>query len=68
MAHKEMTVAEYASAREIVPGTVRKAIKLGHALPGVISRRKFGNAHVLTVDPSKLKTKKPASKKAAKKK
>jgi uncharacterized membrane protein len=46
----KMTVNEYAEARGVGSSAVRKAIILGHALPGVVKREKFGNAHVLHVD------------------
>lgn len=55
MALIKMTVAQYAENRGIGSGAVRKAIKLGHALPGVVKREKFGKAHVLIVDEKILK-------------
>lgn len=51
----KMTVQEYADARGVVSSAVRKAIKLGHAMPGLVKREKFGNAHVLHVDKKILK-------------
>lgn len=49
-----MTTKQYAAARGITEGAVRKAIKLGHRLPGVTRREKFGTAHVLYVNVDKL--------------
>jgi len=49
-----VTLKEYAAMRGITDAAVRKAIMLGHALPGVTSRKKFGRAHVLNVDPLKI--------------
>ena len=51
----KMTVADYAEERGIGSSAVRKAIKLGHNMPGVTKREKFGNAHVLHVDKKILK-------------
>lgn len=51
----KMTVANYAAKRKVGSSAVRKAILLGHNLPGVIKREKFGNAHVLHVDEKILK-------------
>lgn len=51
----KMTVSQYAGERNIGPGAIRKAIKLGHKMPGVVKREKFGNAHVLHVDKKILK-------------
>jgi len=46
-----MTVQEYAIARGLkFDSSVRKAIKFGHKLPGVLRLEKFGHAHVLIVD------------------
>lgn len=50
----KMTTKQYAGARGITEGAVRKAIKLGHRLPGVTRREKFGTAHVLYVDIKKM--------------
>lgn len=44
-----VTAKEYAALRGVVNGAVRKAIKLGHAMPGVVRREKFGNAHRIYV-------------------
>lgn len=60
---KEMTVQQYADARGIWPDAVRKAIKLGHNLPGVKSRSKFGKMHVLYVEAGFLKKNKKEQKK-----
>lgn len=51
----KMTVAQYAKARGVGSSAIRKAILLGHAMPGLIRREKFGNAHVLHVDKKILK-------------
>ena len=50
----KVTTQQYAKLRGIGDAAVRKAIKLGHALPGVVRREKFGRAHVLYVDKNKL--------------
>lgn len=50
-----MTTKQYAKARGISEGAVRKAIKLGHRLPGVTRREKFETAHVLYVNVDNLK-------------
>lgn len=50
MRYETITTQEYARRRGIGDAAVRKAIKLGHQLPGVISRSKFGRVHVLKVD------------------
>lgn len=47
-----VTAKEYAALRGVVNGTVRKAIKLGHAMPGVVKLDKFGNAHKIYVSDS----------------
>lgn len=52
-----MTVKQYADLRGIGDAAVRKAIKLGHSLPGVTRREKFGRVHVLYVDPKKTPVK-----------
>lgn len=44
-----MTVTEYAALRGISTQAVRKAIKMSYKLPGVLSHRKSGNVHLLTV-------------------
>lgn len=51
---EKMTVQQYAKLRGIHDAAVRKAIKLGHKLPGVTRRAKFGKSHVLHVDKIKL--------------
>lgn len=51
----KMTVSQYAALRGIGPSAVRKAIKLGHRLPGVNRREKFGDQHVLYVNPAIVK-------------
>jgi len=50
----KMTTNQYAAARGITASAVRKAIKLGHKLPGVTRREKFGRDHVLYVDTKKI--------------
>lgn len=50
----EMGVKEYADLRGISQPAVIKAIKLGHKLPGVTGKKRFGSIHVLTVDKKKL--------------
>lgn len=50
-----ITVKEYAKLRGIGEAAVRKAIKMGHALPGVVKKEKFGKAHALYVDKRKLR-------------
>ncbi len=65
MKAKDMTVAEYANLRGITPGAVRKAIMMGHNLPGVISRRTFGKSHVLRVSASLQRCGNNSSKKVA---
>lgn len=50
-----MTIADYAEHRGIGPSAVRKAIKFGHKMPGVVKRTKFGSNHVLHVDKKILK-------------
>ncbi len=54
----EMTVKEYAGVRGISDGAVRRAIKFGYALPGVVKMKKFGWAWSLIVDIKKLPKKK----------
>lgn len=49
-----MSVKQYAAARGITEGAVRKAIMKGHRLPGVTRREKFGDQHVLYVSVDKL--------------
>jgi hypothetical protein len=44
-----ITAKQYAALRGVVNGAVRKAIKLGHAMPGVVKLEKFGNAHRIYV-------------------
>lgn len=51
----KMTVAQYAECRKVGASAIRKAILLGHNMPGVVKREKFGNAHVLHVDKKILK-------------
>jgi len=46
----KLTSKQYAAMRGISDAAVRKAIKMGHKLPGVVRREKFGRAHVLIVD------------------
>lgn len=55
MSIERMTTAEYAGKRGIGASAVRKAIKMGHKLPGVEKHEKFGRDHVLYVDTKKLK-------------
>lgn len=51
----KMTVSDYARERGVGSSAIRKAILLGHNMPGVVKREKFGNAHVLHVDKKILK-------------
>lgn len=50
-----MTIQDYADHRQVGASAIRKAILKGHAMPGVVKREKFGNAHVLYVDKKILK-------------
>lgn len=49
-----MTVSEYAAKRGITTHAVRKAITLGHRLPGVIESNRFGNFIELYVVENKI--------------
>lgn len=49
-----MGSVEYGKIRGISDAAVRKAINMGHRLPGVVSRLKIGKVHILTVDEKKL--------------
>lgn len=49
-----MTTKEYARLRGIGEAAVRKAIRLGHNLPGVTKLEKFGRVHVLYVRTEKI--------------
>lgn len=51
----EMTVANYAKERGVGASAIRKAIILGHKMPGVVKMGKFGSNHVLYVDKNILK-------------
>lgn len=51
----EMTIADYAKERGVGTSAIRRAIKFGYRMPGVIKRTKFGNNHVLHVDTKILK-------------
>lgn len=62
----QMTTKQYAEVRGICDGAVRKAIKLGHSLPGVVTREMFGNAHLLKVANSFISEQKRTRKKIRK--
>lgn len=61
-----MTVQQYAKLRKIWDGAVRKAIKMGHNLPGVDRREMFGRAHLLYVKESFITEQKRTRKKIRK--
>lgn len=44
-----VTASQYAKMRQIDPGAVRKAIKLGHNMAGVEKLAKFGKSHQIWV-------------------
>lgn len=46
---KNLTVKQYADLRKITPSAVRKAIRLGHNLPGAKRISSFGKSYMVTV-------------------
>lgn len=60
---KKLTAQQYADLRGVHNGAVRKAIKLGHNMPGVIRLERFGNAHVIVVSESFVRKQKNSLKK-----
>lgn len=62
---KQLTTQQYATRRGITEGAVRKAIKMGHKLDGVLRVEKFGKAHVFYVSSGYRFAKKKSLKKVA---
>jgi len=58
-----ITANEYAKMRKIDPGAVRKAIKMGHNMPGILAKNKFGKSHQLWVSDEWYKSNKKYLKK-----
>jgi len=62
---KDMTPAEYASLRRITATAVHKAIRKGHALPGVRDIKEFSRFYVLVVSLEFIKEQRLINKRAA---
>jgi hypothetical protein len=62
---KQLTTKQYADLRGISTGAVRKAIKLGHELKGVLRREKFGKSHLFYVSDRWVSVQKRTLKKVA---
>lgn len=54
-----MSVKDYATVRNITVAAVTKAIREGHATPGIINFEKFNGDYILYVDENQVGKKKP---------
>lgn len=61
---QQFTTQQYADMRGICNGAVRKAIKMGHKMEGVIDKAKFGKSHVIYVSDEFVKKYKKRLKKS----
>lgn len=54
-----MSVKDYATVRNISVAAVTKAIRKGHAAPGIVNYEKFNGDYILYVDENQVVKRKP---------